>query len=153
MLPRRLSTVAVVFIQALALGCDTRVGVQAGIGGADGGATTTPTGPPNAQLPLVGVWSLILLNYGPSGSLTSASETRWHFDGAGNATRTSIATSFVSGIQEVVSTTGRWTATSTTMTITLTNPPSGTLVLPWRVERQAQGDVLVLGTLSFARRS
>lgn len=150
MLPRRLSTVAVVFIQALALGCDTRVGVGAGIGG-DGGVTTPA--PPNAQLPLVGVWSLILLNYGPSGALMSSAETRWQFDAAGNAIRTSIATSFVSGLQQRVSTTGSWTATSTTMTITLTNPPSGTLVLPWRVERQGQVEVLVLGTLTFARRS
>lgn len=152
MLRRRLIAVSLAALLALSLGCDTRVGAGAGIGG-DGGGITAPPPTPNAPLPLVGVWSLILLNYGPSGALMSASETRWQFDAAGNAIRTSIATSFVSGIQEVVSTTGRWTATSTTMTITLTNPPSGTLVLPWRVERQAQGDVLVLGSLSFARRS
>jgi hypothetical protein len=123
-------------------GCETRVGLAGGSG--------APTAPGGTQSALVGVWSLILVNQDASGALVSSSETRWRFASDGTATRTSIATSFVSGLQDVVTTSGTWSATSTTITINL---PGGPLVLPWSIERSAQGDVLVLGTLRFLRRS
>lgn len=108
--------------------------------------------PGAVQGALVGEWSLILINQDASGAIVSSSETRWRFDANGAVTRSSIATSFKAGVQEIVRTTGTWTATSTTVTINLLNPPSGTLVLPWRVEQNGSEQVLVLGTLRFVRR-
>ena len=132
-----------------AVGCDTRVGLS----GATGTAGGTGGVPGAIQPALVGEWSLILINQDASGALVSSSETRWRFDADGSASRTSIATSFVSNIQETVRTTGRWSATATTITIVLLNPPSGTLVLPWRIERVGTTEALFLGTLRFARRT
>lgn len=134
----------------LASACDTRVGLS----GATGGGQTpgTPPGGGAVQSAVLGEWSLVLINLDNSGALVSSAETRWRFDANGDASRTSIATSFVSGIQETVRTTGTWSATSTTITINLLNPPGGTLVLPWRIEPSASGSVLVLGTLRFLRR-
>lgn len=123
-------------------GCETRVGLAGGSG--------TPTGTGGIQAALVGEWSLILVNQDASGALVSSSETRWRFASDGTATRTSIATSFISGIQDVVTTTGRWKATATNITITLSGSD---MVLPWNIERSSQGEVLVLGTLRFLRRS
>ena len=133
----------------LAAGCETRVGLSGATG--SGGAPTGVAG--TIQPAIVGEWSMILINQDMSGNLVSSSETRWRFDADGTASRMSVATSFVSGIQETVRTTGRWSATATTITITLLNPPSGTLVVPWRVERNGSTEALVLGTLRFARRS
>lgn len=145
---RSLATLLTVALAAAA--CDTRVGLSGATGG-DGGPLGVPGGGA-AQSPIVGEWSMILVNLDGSGALMSSSETRWRFDANGDASRTSIATSFVSGIQEAVRTTGTWSATSTTITIVLQNPPSGTLVLPWRIEPGARGSVLVLGTLRFVKR-
>ncbi len=145
----RLRLLSLLLAALCAVGCETRVGLSGatGTGGGTGGV------PGAIQPALVGEWSLILINQDASGALVSSSETRWRFDADGSASRTSIATSFISGIQETVRTTGRWSATATTITITLLNPPSGTLVLPWRVERIGTAESLLLGTLRFVRRS
>jgi hypothetical protein len=111
-----------------------------------------PGGTGTIQSALVGEWSLILINQDPGGMLVSSSETRWRFDQDGVVTRTSIATSFVSGIQDVVRATGRWSATPSMVTIELTNPPSPALALPWRIEGTTSGPALFLGTLRFLRR-
>lgn len=144
MSPRWILPFATLFLFS---GCETRVGLEGASGGAD------PVGLPGAvQNALVGEWSLILINQDASGALVSSSETRWRFDANGAVTRSSIATNFPTGLQEIVRTTGTWTATPTTVTINLLNPPAGTLVLPWRLEQNGSEQVLVLGTLRFVRR-
>lgn len=125
-------------------GCEVREGLQGATGGS--GLPTAPS----IQPALVGVWSLILINTDATGALVSTSETRWQFDSDGAVARTSIATDFASGIQDVVRSTGRWSATATQVTISLTG--SSSMTLPWRIERPGTNTVLVLGTLSFLRR-
>ena len=131
--------------------CQTR---ESGfITGTSGAGGLVPGASSTRDVSMVGEWSLILLNYDAGGALMSSSETRWRFDADGTVTRSSIGTSYITGFQDIVRTTGRWSTSAGNATIELTSPPSGTLVLSYRVDRSAAGDVLFLGSLRFARRS